>query len=214
MRLSLFVAIPATLLLLSLAHPLVVAIFMRGQFDSASAHETARALIAQGAGIWTVAAVRQLVPVYYALGDTRTPVIVSALDLAAFIALALSLRGPLGHAGVSCAVSGSSAVQMILLWVLLARRLPQLHVREIAVSAGRTLVASAAAAASAWGIARSLAPHPAQSSGSLARIAPAAAGAIVFVLVFGLVARSLGSEEIRTLMTGFRHRFSPRERSR
>src|SRR6185503_16003924 len=55
MRLTLFVA---------LAEPLVVLIFQRGEFDATSSHETAKALAAQGLGIWTVAAVRQLVSVY------------------------------------------------------------------------------------------------------------------------------------------------------
>ena len=51
------------------------------------------ALVAQGLGIWTVAAVRQLLPVFYALGDTRTPVIVSGLDLLAFHRHGVLARG-------------------------------------------------------------------------------------------------------------------------
>jgi putative peptidoglycan lipid II flippase len=127
MRLSLFVAIPATGLFVGLARPLVVTLFERGAFDSLSSTETAFALMAQGAGIWTIAAVRQLVPVYYALGDTRTPVIASGLNLATFVATALALRGPLGHVGVSVAVSVSSAMQMLLLWAWLGRKLASLR---------------------------------------------------------------------------------------
>src|SRR6185369_16927233 len=147
MRLSLFVAIPATALLAGLARPLVVTLFQRGAFDSVSSTQTANALVAQGLGIWTVAAVRQLVPVFYAMGDTRTPVLVSALDLLAFIGIAFWLRGPLGHVGVSLAVTVSSAVQMLLLWAWLGKRIPSLHLGEIGVSAARTALASLVALA-------------------------------------------------------------------
>ncbi|HEV8549136.1 MAG TPA: murein biosynthesis integral membrane protein MurJ, partial [Polyangiaceae bacterium] len=83
MRLALFAAIPATALFVGLAEPLVVLLFQRGEFDSVSARETANALVAQGAGVWLVSAVRQLLSLYYALGDTRTPVLVAATDLVA-----------------------------------------------------------------------------------------------------------------------------------
>src|SRR5262249_2856326 len=112
--------------------------------------ETAHALIAQGLGVWTVAAVRQILPVFYALGDTRTPVVVSALDLAAFIVAALVLRTLFGHAGVGMAVTLSSAVQMLLLWFGLGRRLPSLRLGEIGVSAARTALASIAAGTAAY----------------------------------------------------------------
>src|SRR5690606_19157365 len=128
-----------------LAEPLVVLLFQRGEFDAIAAHETARALMAQGAGIWLVAVARQLVGLYYAIGDTRTPVIVSAIDLFVFIALALFLKGPLGHVGVSLAVTGATAVQMLLLWVLAHRRLPELRSGEILTSFLRTSAAAAAA---------------------------------------------------------------------
>src|SRR5262249_23073806 len=112
MRLCLFVALPATALLVGLSRLIVVMLFQRGALDSLSSAQTASALVAQGVGIWPVAVVRQVLPVCYALGDTRTSVVVSAIDLVAFIVAAVLLRGPLGHVGVSYAVSISSAVQM------------------------------------------------------------------------------------------------------
>src|SRR3984893_19289403 len=88
MGLSLFVALPASALLVAVGEPIVVTLFQRGAFDAQAARETAHALLWQGAAVWTVAAVRQTVPALYALGDTLTPVVVSAIDLGAFLALA------------------------------------------------------------------------------------------------------------------------------
>jgi putative peptidoglycan lipid II flippase len=197
MRLSLFVAIPATALLAGLARPLVVTLFQRGAFDAVSATQTAHALIAQGLGIWTVAAVRQLVPVFYALGDTRTPVLVSAIDLVAFIAMALWLRGPLGHVGVSVAVTVSSAVQMLCLWIWLGKRLGSLHIGEIASSAARTMGASLLALA--LGVAASEGASRLALPTALARLVPGLVGAVVFAIAFFPAAYVLKSTELRAL---------------
>ncbi|HEY4158645.1 MAG TPA: murein biosynthesis integral membrane protein MurJ, partial [Polyangiaceae bacterium] len=184
MRLALFVAIPATALLVGLAEPVVVLLFQRGEFDAESVRGTAHALMAQGLGIWFVAAVRQLVSVYFATGDTRTPVLVASIDLVAFIVLAWFLRGPLGHVGIGLAVTGSSAVQMILLWRLLAKKLDTLHTREILSSALRTLIASTIAAAAGLGTSRALAAAP--SATGFYRALPGLFGALTFVVVFAV----------------------------
>ncbi len=205
MRLALFVGLAATALFVALAEPIVVLIFQRGEFDAVASHETAKALAAQGLGIWMVAAVRQLVAVYFALGDTRTPVFVAALDLCVFVALALTLRGPLGHVGISLAVTGASAAQMILLVFLLRRRLPSLHLGEIAGSSLRTLLAAAPAAAVGVWLARSLSSP---AAGPLMRMVPGAAAAAGFGVVFLVAAWLVKSEELRLLVTAVRRRRS------
>jgi putative peptidoglycan lipid II flippase len=206
MRLALFVALPATALFVGLAHPLVVAIFQRGAFDATSSEQTAYALMAQGAGIWMVACVRQLVAAYYAWGDTRTPVVVAATDLGVFVALALSLRGPFGHVGISLAVTGASAAQMALLYGLLRRRMRDVRFGEISRSAGRTLLATIPAAAAAVLLVRTL--DPMLGGGALARLVPGAAGAAVFGVVFLTAAWLLRSEELGTVLSVVRRRRS------
>jgi putative peptidoglycan lipid II flippase len=175
MGLALFVAVPASAALAAIGEPIVITLFQRGQFDAIAAHETARALFWQGGAIWTVAAVRQIVPALYALGDTRTPVVVSAIDLAAFVALALGLRGSMGHVGISVAVAGSSAVQMALLLAGLKLRLRTIRAGDLARSTARTVAATAVAAAGGWGAAR-------LAAGAWAGIAGMAAFAGLYVL--------------------------------
>lgn len=211
LRLALFVAIPASVGVVVLAEPIVVALFQRGEFDAIAAHETARALVWQGGAIWTVAAVRQLVPVFYALGDTRTPVVVSAIDLVAFIALAVCLRGPLGHVGISVAVAGSSAVQMVFLAIGLKIRLGTVRAREVGTSALRTLGASAVAASAGWVVAWALQGY--SSGGAVVRVLPGAAGAIVFVVAFFVAASAFGSEEQASLVAAVRRRLTRRAAS-
>jgi putative peptidoglycan lipid II flippase len=190
MRLSLFVAVPCS----------VALVFEQGHFDAVASHETGRALAWQGGAIFTVAAVRQLVPAFHALGDTRTPVIVSALDLVAFIVLALALRGPFGHVGVSMAIAGSSAVQMLLLFFGLRRRLSDLHLGEIGGSLARVLVASIVAGVGAWGAARILD----------GRRVPGLVAGSVFVVLFLVVAWGVRAPELAEVAAPIRRRLARR----
>jgi putative peptidoglycan lipid II flippase len=207
MRLSLFVAVPCSAALIALSEPIVVLLFQRGEFDAFAAHQTARALAWQGGAIFTVAAVRQLVPAFHSLGDTRTPVIVSGLDLIAFVVLALWLRGPYGHVGVSMAVAGSSAVQMVLLFVGLKLRLGTIRSRELASSTARITAASIVAAAAGWGTARLLSSD---DHGAIARALPGLGGVIVFGLLYFGVAWGLGSREVDELAGPVRRRLKRR----
>jgi putative peptidoglycan lipid II flippase len=197
MRLALFVAIPATALFVGLSEPLVVLLFQRGEFGAESASETARALVAQGAGVWLIAAVRQMLGVYYAVGDTRTPVIVAAVDLVVFVVLALALRGPLGHVGVGWALTGSGAVQALLLLLLLQKRVPSVRSGGVLASIARVLLASGVALVGARATAGVLAHAP--DAGGLARALPGVAGTLVFGLLFLLAAALLRSPELGTL---------------
>ncbi|MFZ5894074.1 MAG: murein biosynthesis integral membrane protein MurJ [Myxococcota bacterium] len=192
MRLALFIAIPATALCVALAEPLVVLLFQRGEFDHVSAHETARALIAQGSGIWLVAAVRQLVSAYYALGDTKTPARVAAIDLGAFVLAALALRGPWGHVGVSAAVSVASAVQAALLWIWLRPRLGRQVGAELFGSFAKTAFSAGFAAATVLGVLRVV--H------FTSPVTEALLGAPLFVVAFLAAARLVRSEELLSLL--------------
>ncbi len=198
MALAMFVALPASVALVTMGEPIVRALFQRGQFDAVAVRETARALVWQGGAIWTVAAVRQTVPALYALGATRLPVIVSGIDLCAFIALALALRGPMGHVGISVAVAGSSAVQMVLLLAGLKWRLGRIEGRMLATSVARTLGASVVAGVAGWGA---------------SRIAGGLAGMAAFGVVFLLAAWGTKAPELEEILGAVTRRLSREART-
>jgi putative peptidoglycan lipid II flippase len=180
-----------------------VLLFQRGEFDAVAAHQTARSLLAQGLGIALVAAVRQLVAVYYAIGDTRTPVVVAAIDLAVFVVLALSLRGPLGHVGVAWAVSGASLVQAALLWILLSRKVP-ITGHGLLGSTFRVVLASVGAVAAGRGVAGLLAGSA--DASALGRALPGLVGALAFGVAYFVLAWALRSPELTALTARLRPR--------
>ncbi len=204
MRLTLFVAIPSTLLFVSLAEPITALVFQRGHFDALSVRETARALTAQGAGIWMVAAVRQLVSVFYAFGDTRTPVRIAATDLAVFVTLSLTLRN-LGHVGVSIAVTGASLTQMALLFWRAERRLPGMLSRELLGSTARTLGAGLIASLAGLASSSVLAPL---AQNQLGRVTHGLLAVLSFGGTFLIAAWLLRHPELLALIGGLRRRLN------
>jgi len=203
-RLSLFVAVPAAVALAVLAEPAATVFFGRGRYDAAAIHETTRSLVWQAAGIWAVASVRTIVPMFHAHNDTRTPVIASALNLVAFITLSLTLMGPMQHAGLAAATTAAAVTQLVALLWLLRRRSGDLGMAEVNASVLRILVASAAMGAVVWAGA-SLGQW--QNGGNDPRnLAVFGATVVVGLLTYLALAAALGSPELRDLKAAIRRR--------
>ena len=123
LRLSLTISLPAMAGLIALAGPLIALLFGRGAFGAQATQATSAALMAYGLGLPAIALVRPLVGAFYALEDTRTPVLVATLCVAVNILLGWALMGRLAHVGLALAVSVASCVNVALLSWLLKRRL-------------------------------------------------------------------------------------------
>lgn len=193
LRLALFVSLPASLACVVLGEPVVALLFQRGQFDADAVRETARSLAWQGGAIACVATVRQAVSLLHARGETRVPVVVSAVDLVVFVALALGLRGRLGHVGVAVAVFGSTFVQMGLLLVAVRRGLGGLGLRRElpgVLGMGVSALVAAFAARGVADLARAVAPR------ALVTTVPGLAGALVFLALYLATARALRVPEL------------------
>lgn len=203
LRLSLFVALPASVLLAVLAEPTVAAILGRGRFGAEQIQETTRSLVALAAGIWAVASVRTCVPMFHAFGETRTPVLASLLNLVCFLGLGLALTEPLGHAGIAVAISAASTVQLLALVLLLRRKVGRLGLREVGASAGRTLLASLAMGAVAWPF-RGLVAW--RDGGTFGATLVFVAAAVSAGLTFAIVAYALRSSELRDILGALRRR--------
>lgn len=123
MRLSLFISLPAMAGLMALAAPLIGLLFGRGAFGPEAINATASALVAYCVGLPAIALVRPLVGAFYALENTRLPVLVAALCVVVNLALGYTLMQFMAHAGLALAVSVASYVNVGLLSWLLRRRL-------------------------------------------------------------------------------------------
>lgn len=146
LRLSAFVTIGATVGLALLARPLVHVVFFGGRFGLAGVDGTALALAWYAVGIFAIGGVKILTQAFYALHDTRTPVLVATFDLLAFAALCVALGGPMKHAGVALATSVGFWINFALLVVLLRRKAGPLGGGDMLRSVVRLVLAGFAAA--------------------------------------------------------------------
>lgn len=147
LRLSCFVAIPASTALLLLREPITRVLFERGRFGPEDTQATAWALGFYALGLTAFSAVRIAAQAFYALEDPRTPVRVGIAAVGLNVVFALALMGPLKHGGLALAASASSAFNLLALLWLLRRRLGRLGGRRVLASVARVGVATGIMAA-------------------------------------------------------------------
>ena len=146
-RLVFALTLPATFGLWALSRPLVQLLYQHGRFHLSDTNQTADALSAYCLGLCAYAAVKVLVPTYYALGDTRTPVFASFLSVAVNLTGNLLLMGPLGHVGLALSTSLTMLFNFAQLSFYLRRKLKRLEGKRMGATFLRTALASAGMAA-------------------------------------------------------------------
>ncbi len=121
LRSILFVMLPATAGLIVLRTPIIRLLFEHGSFDSAATADTAFALMFYSLGLFAFAGSRMLAFAFYSMKNTKTPVIVAACAMVSNIFISVLLMFPLRQGGLALASSISSAINMVVLWILLER---------------------------------------------------------------------------------------------
>lgn len=142
LRLIAFVTIPATVGLIVLRLPILRVLLQGGQFHAEDSVATADVLATLSSGLFFFAVVRVVVPAFYALKDTRLPVLAALADCVVFIAGCFLLTGPLGLPGIGLAASVAAGVNVSILVGSLRHREGRLRGREIAASVGRLTLAA------------------------------------------------------------------------
>jgi len=119
---TLYLSIPATVGLVVFARPIVELLFEHGAFRAEDMARSATVLSLYALGLWCYCANQVQVRAFYAQGDTRTPVRVSASMVLLNLALNLTLVWPLREAGIALATSISGVLSCLVLGVILRRR--------------------------------------------------------------------------------------------
>ncbi len=150
MRFISFITIPAMLGLIILREPVVALLFQRGAFDYESTRLTAVALLYYGVGLWGFSAIRVAVSGFYALQDTKTPVVAAIISIAVNIGLCLILMGPLAHGGLALATSLSSMVNLVILLLALRKKIGGIGLAQIGFSIIKTTLNALIMSAVVW----------------------------------------------------------------
>ncbi|MGN6386357.1 MAG: murein biosynthesis integral membrane protein MurJ [Verrucomicrobiota bacterium] len=121
----------ASILLLILAKPMIRLLFQHGNFDAGSTIRSTFALQCLGPGLLAFSMVNITARAFYALGDTQTPMKISAFCLVLNIIFALWLLPPLQQGGMGVANTLSATLNVYLLIYGLKRKLSKLDFADL-----------------------------------------------------------------------------------
>jgi len=145
---ALFLAVPATAALIAAGIPVISVIFMHGKFTYNDVVLTYYSLVSASVGIIFIAALRITTPAFYAMKDTKTPVISAGVSLVVnVVAGYILMHTPLKHAGLTLANTISAIVQMSILMALLNKKTGGIDMKRILKSLMKFTIASVLMAA-------------------------------------------------------------------
>ncbi len=206
LALALLVTLPAACGLIFLAEPIIALIYQHGRFTAGDTGQTAAALSLYAVGLLAFAGVKIMVPVFYALNDTRVPVVGSFLTVAANLVLINLTLAPLQHRAIALSTSLSMVFNFLFLGAMLYRKLGDYQVRGLLVT-----LAKAAAASLTMGLAVHYA-HPLLLNRLGEGLAgqTVALGAVILLGLglYGLLASRLNIPEFQDLLRHLRGRWA------
>lgn len=226
LRLVLFVTLPATAGLIALDVPIINVLFQRGAFTYADTVATSQALTFFCYGLPFFAALRVVVPTFYSMKDTLTPVLLAVAALVttilcdlmfigpvqykqmesfAWLAEHMNVIGPLAHGGLALATSVGAMVNFTGLMIILKGRIGRLGGRKIAKSFVKSAVASEAMGLGVYNL---CGLFDFSSNGlSLVKVGALFLCIVAGVGIYCLVAIALGSDELQGVVKILRDRF-------
>jgi putative peptidoglycan lipid II flippase len=141
-RITVALTMPAAFGLSALGYPITTLLYQHGHFTAYDTMQTSRALAAYTLGLVCYSGIKVLVPAFYALGDTKTPLVASFIAVAVNFALNLFLMQRYGHVGLAFATGLTAIFNFCQLWLWLRGKLGGLGGRRLLTSAARIFGAS------------------------------------------------------------------------
>jgi len=204
----LLLSLPASLGLIILRVPLIQLLYQRGSFDVHDTQLVAWALFWYAAGLVGHSLLEVLARAFYAMHDTKTPVLVgvAAMTLNVIFSFGFSTLfarlGWLPLGGLALANSLATALEAATLFILMRMRLKSLEGKTVALGGIQSAMATLAMSAVLWGWLRLTADRPAWLS--------AGGGVILGVGVYGVTALVLGIREVKGVISVIHQRIVKR----
>jgi len=202
LRFVLFLTVPSSTLMFILAVPIIGLIYQHGEFSSADTTPVAFALRFYALGIFAWSSQAILTRGFYALQDSKTPVISGTIMTAVFIGMSWYVVHfhpyDWGIGGLAMATSIAATLHMIVLYVFLSRRTRGLQgyrtlAMLIKLGIANILLAISTFAAEAL-VARHLHSHGLVANG-IELLIPSVAGGLIFLAA----AAGLKMDEVKSL---------------
>ncbi len=115
LRLAACLTLPSTVGLILFRREIVQLIYEGGNFLAVDTRQTAEVLVYYALALFAYSAVKILVPTFYALDETKTPVRISFMTVAFKIAMNFVLIGHFGFLGLAMATAAAAWLNFVLL---------------------------------------------------------------------------------------------------
>ncbi|CAK6518914.1 MAG: murein biosynthesis integral membrane protein MurJ [Rickettsia helvetica] len=115
-RMGLLLSLPATFGIIILSHPIINIIYERGVFTSQDTTNTAEAISAFALGLPAFILAKILTPIFYANGDTKTPLKITLFSIIINTGMNLLLMDSLKHIGIAVGTSIAAWYNLGLLY--------------------------------------------------------------------------------------------------
>jgi len=188
--------LPSSVGLVVLGKSIIGGVYQGGKFQLYDTQQTALALSCYAIGLTGYAALKVLSPAFYALGDSRTPMLVSVGSIVVNYVVAFSMVRVLhlGPAGLALSTSAVALFGFLVQFLILRARLQGVHGRALAAQflkiSGASLAMAAAVFASSHGMEHWL------GVAQLARLADLAVSIPLGLAVYYGACRALGVTEL------------------
>ncbi len=203
----LLLAIPASLGLILLRQPITALLLQYGKFTEASTQLISWALLWYAAGLVGHCVVEILARTFYAMHDTKTPVLIGAVAMGLNVLLSLVFTGLfqrwgwMPHGGLALANSLATGLEATALWVFMHRRLGGLEGPRVLKGSGQAVLATAVMVFALLGWLGLTQQQPAWLTGL--------GGVLVGGVLYGLIVLVLKVPEVRAVLDLIRRRLGP-----
>lgn len=128
-RMGLLLSLPATFGLIILSHPIINIIYERGAFTPQDTTNTAEAIAAFAFGLPAFILAKILTPIFYANGDTKTPLKITLFSIIINTGMNLLLMDSLKHIGIAVGTSIAAWYNLGLLYSYTTKQ-KKLHIES------------------------------------------------------------------------------------
>jgi putative peptidoglycan lipid II flippase len=203
----LLLAIPASLGMILLRQPIVTLMFQYGNFTEASTQLISWALLWFSVGLVGHCVVEILARAFFAMQNTKTPVLVGALAMGLNVVFSLLFTrwfariGWMPHGGLALANSLATGLEAAGLLILMRHRLGGLEGQRILKGTGQAVLATMVMGLVLWGWLGLTSERQAWLVG--------VGGVVIGCMVYGLVILGLKVPEAQSVLNLLRHRLRP-----
>ena len=199
LRTVIFITLPASVGLIALSHPVVRAMYQQGAVTTVQIELVSVILVYYCIGVVGYGAQQILNRGFYAVQDTKSPVLINVFVLLFNIIISIILVGPFTYRGLAMAYSLSGLLSMLVLGVALRFKIGQYGGKALAKSALQSIIASAVMGVAVYFVANGL-EQILDLSSKLMQVLQVGIGITAGVVVYAAMAIVMRMEEAQQVL--------------